>query len=72
MKKDEIFYKQFGRVFEGQLHEKKKALKVLNESIILEDEKIHKMSATIDGLKEELDKNNEFRSRKFEDYCEKL
>jgi hypothetical protein len=52
MKKDEIFYKQFGRVFEGQLHEKKKALKVLNESIILEDEKIHKMSATIDGLKE--------------------
>jgi hypothetical protein len=37
MKKDEIFYKQFGRIFEGQLNEKKKVLKGLNENIILED-----------------------------------
>jgi hypothetical protein len=30
------------------------------------------MLINIEGLKQELDKNNEFRSRKYEDYCEKL
>jgi hypothetical protein len=35
MKKDEIYYKQFGRVFEGQIIEKKKVLKALNEQILL-------------------------------------
>ena len=30
------------------------------------------MLVNIDGLKREFDKNQEFRERKFEDYCEKL
>ena len=48
MKKDQIFYKQFGRVFEGHLGDKKKVVKALNENILLEDERIHKLMMNID------------------------
>jgi hypothetical protein len=37
MKKDEIFYKQFGAIHEGNINEKRKSLKALKEILLNED-----------------------------------
>ncbi len=57
MKKDQIFYKQFGRIFEGHLNDKKKILKSVNENILFEDEKVHKLIMSIEDMKKDLEKN---------------
>lgn len=43
MKKDEIFYKQFGRLRDEELRRKAKEHKMMEETCIHEEEKLHKL-----------------------------
>ena len=44
MRKDQIVYKQLGRVREEEVRRRVKDLKMLEEAIIQEDEKLHKLA----------------------------
>ena len=51
MKKDQIFYKQYGRIKDQLVKQKAKEIKFLDENLIHEDEKLHKLSTSLEGCK---------------------
>jgi hypothetical protein len=72
MKKDQIFYKQFGRIKDEELKRRMKEVKLLEEKLIHEDEKLHKLANSLQDCKDLYEKNKETREKKFEDFSGKI
>ena len=61
MKRDEIFYKQFGRIRDEELRRKIKEAKILEEALIHEEEKVHKLGETLNDCRGLYGKNRDMR-----------
>lgn len=65
MKRDQIFYKQFGRIRDEELKTKMKEVKLFEERLIQEEEKLHKLANNLQKCKDLSSKNQEAREKKF-------
>lgn len=57
MKKDQVFYKLFGRIKDEELKKKMKEAKLLEETLIHEEEKIQKLASNLQNCKDLYHKN---------------
>jgi hypothetical protein len=61
MKKDEIYYKQFGRIRDEELRRKTKEHKLLEERLIHEEEKLQRLHDTREECRAAYDRNRHLR-----------
>lgn len=68
MKRDQVHYKLAGRIREEQLHRAAKQTKLLEETLIHEEEKLHKLTETLNDCRVHHERNRELREEKFADF----
>jgi hypothetical protein len=68
MKRDQVHYKLAGRIREEQLHRTAKQAKLLEETLIHEEEKLHKLSESLEECKAHQERNRELREQKYADF----
>lgn len=68
MKRDQVHYKLAGRLREEQLHRAIKQSKLLEETLIHEEEKLHKLTEALSDCKTHHEKNKVLREQKFADF----
>lgn len=68
MKRDQVHYKLAGRIREEQLHRAAKQAKLLEETLIHEEEKLHKLNETLADCRAHQERNRELREQKFSDF----